>query len=254
MIMKPQKYLLAALSFSLTLVSPAQVVTTINTFADAYIDFGGPAENYGTLPELFVRAEGPDPLGPNNEKTYMKFDVSSLLGSGENFSTSSLSMTMSRPGNASTTAALTIHGIVDNLDSWTEGDITWNNAPKNDTTSRSALLGNTVVLGTATIPAGTPQETVITFSDTGLTDYLNWTAGVIADPYGNGASADTITTIIVTGSNGALGAFYSKEGSGTRLPQLTVTAVPEPGTYALVAGFVTFGLILLRRHRKGDQI
>lgn len=252
--MKTQNYLLTALAFSLALVCNAQVITSIPTFADAHVDFGGPDSNYGSATELFVRAEGPNPLSTNNEKAYIAFDLSGQLGSGEIFDNTSLSLTMSRPGNSTTDVTLTIHGIVDNQDSWTESGITWNNAPKNDTSSRSALLSNTVVLGTYTITAGTAAETVISFANTDLTSYLNWTAGAVSDPYGNGASTDTIATIIVTGNNGALGAFYSKNGSGTRLPKLDVTAVPEPSTYALMAGFVTLGLILLRRRRKFDLI
>lgn len=219
--MKIKNSLLLMSAMSVALAAFGQ--ETITPAADARIDGGAPDTNFGNAVELFARDGGENPA--NNEKTYLAFDLSGLLGSGQSISSSSFSLTLSRLGSATTAGTLTVYGITDNADTWTEGGITWSNAPKNDTFSGSGVLGNTVVLGTATIPAGAGQDTQITFSASGLTEYLNWIAGANSNPYGNGASADATATLIVTGGNEVLGAFYTKEGTGLpeRLPQLQVT-------------------------------
>ena len=232
--MKIKKYLLSITAMSAALAAVGQ--ETITPTADARIDGGAPNTNFGSAVELFVRNGGDNMAF--HEKAYLEFDIGGLLGSGERFLNASFSLTMSRAGSPTTAGTMTVYGIVDNADSWTESGITWDTAPKNDTSSGSGVLGNTVVLGTATIPVGAVQETTITFSDSGLTEYLNWAAGAIADPYGSGASADTALTLIVTGGNEVLGAFYSKEGTGLpeRLPQLNVT-ISGGGEDGFWAGF-----------------
>jgi len=230
--------------------------TTVITSADARIDGGSPTSNFGSSSgpdELFVRDGGGN--ANNHEKSYLQFDVGGVLAAGESFDNASFVLS-TRPNQSvsSLDITITIWGIVDNNDSWTETGITWNNAPANDTTSGSDVLDNasfdTVEL--ATLTANLQPDTSYSFTDARLTEYLNWTAGAIADPYGNGASSDTVATIIVTstGGNQALGRFWAREDTGVSQPRLDLAVIPEPATAGLaLGGIALLGLLVLRRRR-----
>jgi hypothetical protein len=58
------------------------------------------------------------------------------------------------------------------------------------------------------------------------------------------ALTDAFTTFAI-GFSGGL-----DSGSTMDISNLTVTAVPEPATYALLSGLFTLGLILVRRRRR----
>lgn len=62
----------------------------------------------------------------------------------------------------------------------------------------------------------------------------------------NGVTEITATTTNATGNKLA---FYSREFSSTStsIDSLTVTAIPEPGTYAAIVGALLFGVAVLRR-------
>jgi hypothetical protein len=128
---------------------------------------------------------------------------------------------------------LRIYGIVDNSDVWEEGAVTWANAPKNDTGSNFAPLDagvRTVLLGTVIVKPGQFNAgSVWTFSGAELDRYLNWTAGNIADPYGNGASTDKKATFIIgavqTGPNFDFYSSENREGNGPVL-SYEVESVP----------------------------
>lgn len=232
--MKIKNYLLSLTVMNLALGVCAQ--ETITPIADTRIDMGSPDTNFGSAVELFVRNGGENVA--NNEKAYFKFDMEGLLGSGRLILDASFSLMTSRAGSPTTAGSMTVYGIIDNADGWEESEITWSTAPKNDVASGSEVLEGTVVLGTATIPAGASKDSLIIFSDSALTDYLNWAAGAISNPYGSGESEDTKVTFIVVGENAVLGSFYSKEGTGLseRLPQLRVT-LSESGESGSWAGY-----------------
>ncbi|AKJ65627.1 DNRLRE domain-containing protein [Kiritimatiella glycovorans] len=210
--------------------------------ADAMIDGGDTDTNFGAATQLFLRGGG----GANTEKLYYQFDVEGILGSGEVFDGVEFSIAThpNQPVNA-TGFNWTLHGITDNNDSWTESGITWDNAPKNDTSGTGVVSGGTTNLANftfASVPAGTATYTI---SGAGLDEYLNWKAGAIADPYGNGAADNTVATIIVTANNSSLGRILSKEGTGVNDPQLSYTVIPEPATIGLFS--VCAGLLLVSR-------
>jgi large subunit ribosomal protein L15 len=98
-------------------------------------------------------------------------------------------------------ASLSLYGITDHNDQWREAEITWNNAPKNDTESPGGVQPKgTVLLAKAQLPglaAGEPVE----FESEELTRYLNWKAGALPDAYGTGAAKDSVATFIVVASD-----------------------------------------------------
>jgi hypothetical protein len=220
-------------------------VITITT--DAHVRGGINANsNYGTNEFLWVR----DTAGANDQlKIYMEVDAGSILVGGEKFSGVSVNLKSALTDTPATT--LSLYGIVNNGDSWTETGVTWNNAPQNNTASGTALLGGAQLLATLDIPASTfIAGNIYSFSDTRIAEYLNWTTGVIADPYGNGASADTKATfVVVSSAAGVLKRFSSSESTqfGSPAPYIEYsTVVPEPATVSLFV-ISAFTLLVMRK-------
>jgi hypothetical protein len=106
---------------------------------------------------------------------------------------------------------------------WFLGDTTFNNSVANSWTS-----GLTLDLSTETWKALTIDvENEITV--------------------GAAASPSNFATSNLTGIG-----FYTAttDDSSIRIDTLSVTAVPEPATYALFGGFIALGLVMLRRRRR----
>lgn len=214
---------------------------------DAYVRGGINADtNYGAVDQLWVRDSA---SADNRLKTYLEMDVGSVLGVGEQFSGVTVGLKSVLSQTSGTTFSL--YGIVDNSDAWTETTVTWNNAPRNNTTSGSAMLAGASLLATLNVSAGAFISGVVyTFADDRITEYLNWTAGVVADPYGNGVSADTKATfVIVSSAAEQVFRFASAENISYGAPEPIVeytAVIPEPATLGLV-GLATAALFCTRR-------
>jgi hypothetical protein len=257
-IMKALSRIIIAVAAALTAVglytsAHAQPITNYSAIvADAYVWSGTRAvNNYGASTTMDLR--NPSTIGNFARKIYVKADVGSILGAGEVFDNAALNLILDKDTDEA--VSINIYGIVDNADLWTESEITWDNAPKNDTGSGSDVLGGTSLLGTVNVASGVVSGSTIVFSSAELSEYLNWTAGTIADPYGNGASFDTFATFIITSSTvmSNVYAFRTKEYTGTDSdPYLTYTVIPEPTTYALTGGLLALGAVLLSRRSPGS--
>ena len=109
-----------------TLVADASVRN--NTFA---------ATNFGSAPELFIQ----DPTAGNDTQiTYIKFDISGITTI--NSATLQLNGSLTNAGDPSVSAS--VFAVADTT--WTEGGITFNNAP----TIGSAIGGATATIGSTT--------------------------------------------------------------------------------------------------------
>ena len=244
--MKQQILPLAALLVAGTAFTTTASAQTIIASADSYIDSGAQSTNFGSDSQLFLR--GGSVAGGTVEKLYYQFDVGGILAAGEVFDGVELSITTNgSQGSSPSGFDWTLHGITDNNDSWTESTITWNNAPKNDTSGTGVVSTGTATLTNFTfapVPAGSDTYTI---SGAGLDEYVNWKAGAIADPYGNGAATDTVATLIVTSNSNLLGRILSLEGTSLNEPQLSYTVVPEPSAFGALVGAAAFALVLRRR-------
>lgn len=235
---------------------------TIIADQNAFIYSSTPNGTPSAAAQLEVAARGT----AYNRKIYLGFDLSSLpeLEASEGFSGSSLNLTLkaspligAAPGSSTYTLSLELYAIVDGSGSFSASGITWNNAPKNNTTSNGGFLTSGVIsLGIANVTinpnAGTVlQNTTVKWSGQAIDNLLNWSAGSLGDFYGTGAgSADRITLMI--GSNGAesyVGLnFYSLASAGANdlyKPTLAYEVIPEPGSMALLifaGGVVGLGL------------
>lgn len=247
------KSLLPSLAYASVLLFALSSATagTITANHDARIQAdGNSTTNYGSANDLFLR--NVNSVNANTSKIYLRFDVGSELSSGQSFSDSILNLTFNTAAQSAGTTTFSLYGITNNQ-SFLESVITWDNAPRNDTTSGTAVLPlGTTLLGTLSIPSTPAGDSVATFSGANISQYLNYKADVIADPYGDGPNTNDAAVFILTSSaNNQLYRFYSKEGAGVaQAPNLNFTAVPEPSTTALLVGAGLAGLVLVRRRQR----
>ncbi|UCF16801.1 MAG: LamG domain-containing protein, partial [Phycisphaerales bacterium] len=149
-----------------------------------------------------------------DRKGYIRFDIAGKT------SEASLELTVSTNNNGGggtipQTFTVEVYGLAESLDhTWTETDITWNNAPGNDTSS-SNFTADATLLGFFVVEP-LPVGNVVSFSDPALDDLIN-------------SDTDGQITILVRRTPGASSshnlAFASKENtSGYSPPTLNMAA------------------------------
>lgn len=183
-------------------------------------------------------------------KSYARFSLADLPGDMTVDAATLKVREMSTDSNGS--FQVNIYGIVDNND-WDGSNITWNNAPKNDTdayTSEVAIESDgTELLGSYTGSAGDDVPDI----DLDVADYVAWARGE-NDSFGDdgGDTNDDITFILTLNSHKYSSSATSARYQGTEEnnpPTLDVTMVPEPGTLALLSIGGTLLLAGRRRRR-----
>ena len=206
----------------LSLIDNAQAVEPI---ADAYVRGATNGDtNYGSDASLLIKNNSG---GANDRKVYTRFDIAGMaMGASLDLTVS----TNNEGGGGTTPQTFTVevYGLAESLDhTWTENDITWNNAPANNTsnhdfTADATKLGSFIV---DQLPAG---ET-ISFSDPNLVDFIN-------------SDTDNQITLMLrrTTGNGShnLG-FASREHASYSAPALSVEVAtqafrPDPADGALI--------------------
>ncbi len=161
-----------------TVTDPPPAVTFRST-GDAHVKSSSPSKSYGALTELRVR--GSTPADPTAYRTYVRFEVSGLGGP---VASAKLRLFVTDPSPGAVTVHLVGNG-------WTEGTITWSNAPD---------IALAPVVGSATAPtAGTWVELDASSVVTGAGTYSFALAG---------ASTNSV--------------YYSSR-EGTNPPELVVT-------------------------------
>lgn len=158
---------------------------TLTPVADAYVKNNAVTKNYGKTTSLRVRSSGP------TINTYLKFDVSGVSG------TVASARLRLRVADASTDGG-TVYPVAD--DSWTEGGITWSNAPTPGITPLAAIG---------------PVPAVGTWTDLDVTSAVT-----------SAVTGDDIVSLAVTG--GATNVVYYDSKESANDPQLIVTATSAP--------------------------
>ena len=150
-----------------------------------------------------------------------------------------LSLTAANSNAGYTIDFYLLEGIDDSL--WSEGTVTWDNAPGNDTSGAGFTSGaSATLLGSFTtfsFVADTTYDLAFTgAAETSLLSALN--------------TGDRTATIAFqrTGSGNAVNFFYSTEAT-TSAYRPTASAIPEPGMFAGIAGFLAAALAMTRRRR-----
>jgi len=252
----PSRTAVAAATLALFLALTAQAATfTLNPSADAFVTTGPTANlsgnNYGGAGALSVAAPG---LPQGQFQSVLRFDLSTArtsfdtqFGAGQwSIQSITLSLTATSPNNAifNSSAAGQFGVSWMQNDSWTEGSGT----PAAQTTT-----GITYTSLTGTIIGG-GDEALGTFSFAGGTSgtapyTLSLTSGFDAD-----ATAGNLVSFRLFAADSAVSYLFDSRSFGTTAfrPLLTVVAVPEPGSLALLA---TGAALLLgarcRRHSHG---
>jgi hypothetical protein len=251
----PSTTTVAAATLALFVALTAQAATfTLNPSADAFVTTGPTANltgnNYGGAGALSVAAPG---LASGEFQSVLRFDLSgartsfnSQFGAGQwSIQSITLSLTATAPNNAIFNASAAGQFGVSWMqnDSWTEGAGT----PATPTTTGIAF---------STLPSftGAGDEALGTFSFAGGTSgtaayTLSLTSGFDAD-----ATAGNLVSFRLFAADSAVSYLFDSRTFGTTAfrPLLTVVAVPEPGSLALLA---TGAALLLgarcRRHSHG---
>ncbi len=206
---------------------------------DSYIRGGNYANNnYGTQSDLDVGDDYNAGYGAAAytycRKIYMRFSTTSITNTVTN---ATLELTLANATNLNwKDVDLKVYGLNDlttGETTWTEGGITWNNAPGNDNTMPPPTGGsgfvNATELGTISVPKETTAGSTLSLSTAALASFLN------ADT--NNEVTIMIHASVVDGDNPTI--LASKENTTYGAPSLSVTVVPEPATI----GLIVFGII-----------
>jgi len=221
-----RRRLIYLVSFVVPMLSLMSTAQAGEATADAFVR--GPANddtNYGTGGSVTLKNSGGNSY---DRKGYIRFDVADTV------SEASLVMTVSTNnegggGTTPQTFTIEVYGLAESLDhTWTETDITWNNAPGNNT-SNSDFNEDATLLGSFIVEP-LPVGNIVSFSDPNLVDFIN-------------SDTDNQVTLLLRRTVGTSGshniAFASKENSNYSPPALNMEVAtkafgPDPADGALL--------------------
>ena len=181
--------LVLGIMFTSLPVAHAAIEVELYPTDDAYVDYYAPDDNYGASEELIVAREAPD----IETSCYLKFDLSGIpvlatITSAE----FELCTTIQAPSSNGPTVRVDVHSSPDNT--WSEGDITWDNAPDFSTTATDDQL---------------VEQT---------NHFYSWS---VTDDAQAALNARRLTLVLRV--PGGIAYFYSKEGTVEYKPKLRVT-------------------------------
>lgn len=218
--------------------------TTIVASNDAYVNQGSRSSTFNGA-ELLVKNGGS--AKADRSVTFLKFSLAGLDPAA--VKEAMLSITARDPGATDpNTAGIIAHVYGLTSTSWSQGSITWSNAPNlNDPGTTISTIGDNYVSG-----IGSSAEIIGQFAATGTEQLLSidvsrWALERLA------AGASNLTFMITrdirfdgdVDASHSLSIRSTEYAGGAFAPTLTVTAVPEPATLVLLAAAV--GGIAVRR-------
>jgi hypothetical protein len=209
-----------------------------------------PDNNFGGEPDFSVGA-----LVNKDQRSIVGFDVSALNGLYSTIDSITLSLTLRGDVSSASELVNQVYAISAANQGWSEATSTWNNAAGGTGGwAGTAGLGTAVtdydstLLASTAFAADSSAGTVIDFTFTGNTVALT----ALIDTWNSIANPGLLLLDPDGASAGERIKYYSSEdGTSTNRPELTVTytAVPEPGTYALIAGCFALTSVMVRRRR-----
>lgn len=241
-----QKTFLTIVS-SLIIFSASVSATTLTSQADAFIVSFDPNLVSGTTSDLRVKNAASSDGSSNvnlsaSRKVYIQFDLSGLSQNATNSSFSLVNAGGAGGNPVSGTQTFNIFGLNDGVsgENWTESNLTWNNAPANNTTSRSGVTSSATLLGQFTINGTGNAGDLIQFSGSNLDDFLNQDTNGLATFI---VSRDTFDS----DHSGFIHSFAAREHSSLAAPTLNFdeVAVPEPSTILFLS--IALGALFVRR-------
>lgn len=233
---------------------------TLNPVQDAFVNSANSSNNYGSAGALGVSASG---LPKGEFNALLKFDIAGLKTSFDTtfgaglWAIDSISLRLTStapnniifngfqagpgPSNVNTAGLFAVKWLSD--DTWIEG---------NGSPAASNNIPGAVTFSTLSSYLGGSDETLGTFSFNGGTSgnstyNLGLTTGFLAD-----TTAGNLVSLLLLPGDSSVAMLFNSQNNGTvgNRPLLSVTAsaVPEPGTGALLASVTALGLLRRRRH------
>lgn len=229
----------------------AQVTFTVSPRADAFVTSGPPGNdrsnnNYGAAGALAIAANG---KAQGEFQSLLKFDLSgsaaffnSTYGAGKwTVHSITLQMTAQSPGNPifNSSAAGSFNIIWQTNDSWVEGTGT-PNVPTVDGVTYASLPSF----------EGGSDLNVGTFGYNGATSGAFVYTLLLPPGFASDVMAGNIVSLRLAAADSNMAGIFSSVNFGTASarPMLTVTAIPEPGTFALLCLPLALALIAYRKH------
>ena len=215
-------YLVSFVVPVLSLISNAQAVEPT---ADAYIR--GPANdntNYGSDGQLLIKNSNGNSY---DRKVYIRFDIAGTTAEAS----LDLTVSVNNEGGGGTTPqtfTVEVYGLAESLDhTWTENEITWNNAPANSASDHN-FTADAMLLGSFIVDQ-TPAGDTVSFSDPALVDFIN----------NDTDNQITLSLRRTTGNSSHNLGFASKENTSRSAPTLnarvaTQASGPNPANGALL--------------------
>jgi len=221
------KKLICLVSFVVSVLSLISSAQAGEATADTFVRGAENGDtNYGNNSNVTIKnANG----NSYDRKAYIRFDIAGSI------SEASLDLTVSTNNNGGggtipQTFTVEVFGLAESLDhTWTETDITWNNAPGNDT-SNSNFTEDATLLGSFIVDP-LPSGEIFSFSDPNLVDFIN-------------SDTDNQVTILLRRTLGTSSshnlAFAAKESTGGYSPPTLNTKLatqaygPNPADGALI--------------------
>ncbi|MFA5688833.1 MAG: PEP-CTERM sorting domain-containing protein [Kiritimatiellales bacterium] len=225
----------------------ALVTTNIITSGDTYASSAAPASENGAKEHIWVRSWTNASSNPDSMKAYLKFVLPSDMVAG---SITGAGLTFVRQGTAiGIDLTMNLYGLT-LAQSWIEkgggagNNLTWNNAPANDTGSMWGFTSDAKLLASSLWVKGSEGEAVSIASSADWVAFLN-----TFDP------GDTVTLMLAHDSpldNAGVTRLASREHATLDAPTLTLeyTQIPEPATIGILGGGCILLLLARRSHKK----
>jgi hypothetical protein len=184
----------SAVDFSV-MAPPPPITVTFTPPHDAWVRSSSPSSNFGSRPELSVRS------GSQTMRSYLKFVVSGVIGTVQ---TAKLRLRVTDAGPDGGFVYSVSNNFKNSSTPWTEGGLTWNNAP--------TLGTNRGYAGTAT--ANTWVEVDVTAAVTGNGTFSFAVSGGSSNQvnYSSSEGANPPQLVVVASGSGAPSAGSSSGG------------------------------------------
>jgi hypothetical protein len=236
----PRPALAAILSLLPTALS-AQTVINIIPASDTWVRSGTPTQTYGSSTEMLVGTvattgggTGADTSGADAGRILISFDLSapSVVSALSGLTITNVTLTFTVNSNDGGSASNTVTYNLFNTAAFTGSTVTWSTRPAPSGSAVSSLSTNPTLLTTGN---------TVTFGSS-----VSFTSLVEAS---RGGTLSLLVKQATEGNPASREILRLRTVESATDPVLTITAIPEPSSIALLGGFAILGFTVARRRR-----